>query len=124
MVVIKYDPVDKLEKNTTAYKELNVKIKNKHRDLWEMADQCLEDIKAHDMKDLVEKIHTNTKMFRTITVNLYEIRIPPQSKRGVIRIYFSFAEDSSHIIIIEVEYKNETKSKKLENAKKRQRGMS
>jgi hypothetical protein len=123
MSIVKYHPVSELEEATTAYKELNVKIKSKHLDLWKKANSLLNDIKTEGMTKLINRIQNNTKVFRNLADNMYEMRIPPQSNRGVIRIYFSFAEDSSHIIILKVEYKNETKTKQIKIAKHRKRGM-
>ncbi|KLO24775.1 hypothetical protein [Marinitoga sp. 1155] len=69
------------------------------------------------------KTHKNKKIAHIDDYNnfsLYELRIPPQSRTGVFRVYLTFYPEkfylNNNVIILEAEFKTEKKAKKIESA--------
>ena len=58
--------------------------------------------------------------FYNLRDGLYEMRIPPERKGGVFRIYFCYEDlsvDSKTLILLDAELKHETAAKRLDAAK-------
>ena len=94
-------------------------LMSKHKDLWSLIKTTIE--KAHEYSDLsvFEKQGIVGKLKNKL--NIYEFRIPPTRRGGVVRLYFGYKKnDKNTIIILTGEFKKikESNSKIIDLAEK------
>ena len=105
MVEKEFKKLDK-KKHLKLLNELN-KI-NKIGALYIFDKQKQEKNMPHSKKSIVH-----------IEPNLYELRVPKQSRSGVFRVYITIFPDGKRVLILDAEYKTEKTPQRLKEAQKR-----
>lgn len=108
--------LDEIPKGNIA-KEI-VNLSKKHRGLYLSVKVFLEKIKEAD--DL--SVYFSTGTLLSLKEGLYEMRIPPQQRGGVFRIYYCYKElkeSSKVLILLDAELKNEKEANRIEIARKK-----
>lgn len=106
--------LDEIPKGSVA-KEI-VKLSKKHKNLYLRVKIFLNKIK--DADDI--SIYFSTGELFNLKDGLYEMRIPPQRKGGVFRIYYchkELKESSKVLILLDAELKHEEEAGKITTAR-------
>ena len=91
-------------------------------DVYALCESTLKDVMKSGNLDALFAPGIVRKLKNNKTYKIFEFRIPPKRRGGVLRIYFCYkSEDNSKIIILGSEFKKEvsSNSEKIKQAKKR-----
>lgn len=107
-------PLDSQPRGTVA-KEIK-RLSRIQRDLYLRVRDFLKNL------EVIEDVQSYFDLgyFYNLRDGLYEMRIPPERKGGVFRIYFCYEDlsvDSKTLILLDAELKHETAAKRLDVAK-------
>lgn len=107
-------PLDSQPRGTVA-KEIK-RLSRIQRDLYLRVTDFLKNL------EVIEDVQSYFDLgyFYNLRDGLYEMRIPPERKGGVFRIYFCYEDlsvDSKTLILLDAELKHETAAKRLDAAK-------
>lgn len=119
--IVYYPDQDSLEDPLGPIGRFYKDLRKSHPDLWALVHQATKSVKdAPDLESL-----KNQKWVERISYSnypLYEFRIPPQRRGGVVRLYFAYKKNNSKtIVILSAELKKGKKAnpEKIKQAEKR-----
>ena len=85
-------------------------LKKEHSDLYSKVHLVLQKIRNGDRRTLSDL--GKQKIYKPLGEGIFEFRIPPRAKGGVVRVYFTFSRtEKDTIIILDIECKKKKKGK-------------
>ena len=120
MKIVHYPDQDNLEDESGSIGRFLKKLGKNHPDLWALTHQTMKSVKAapdlESFKSQKWVDHISSKY------PLYEFKIPPQRRGGVVRLYFAHKKNNPNIIVIlsaELKKDKKANSEKIKQAEQR-----
>jgi hypothetical protein len=102
------------------FKKLFQYLRKKHPDLFALVRTTIEEVEKKSNIDMLIR-QEKVALLNYAKVPLYEFRIPPQRRGGVVRLYFGYKKNDKNTIVIlagELKHKKESDSVKIKLAEK------
>jgi|JI102314A2RNA_FD_contig_123_47861_length_1992_multi_1_in_0_out_1_1 hypothetical protein len=81
-------------------------LKSRYPRLWALVKEAIKDISRKEVTNLDDYVKTKwVSRLSHVSEPLYEFRIPPRAKGGVVRLYFAYMKDKGSIKIFSGEIK-------------------
>ncbi len=112
---------DNIENNKGSVVRFLEKLRNERPDLWTQVSVTLNKVMESSNLGIFERQGRVEKLKRT-SVPIYEFKIPPTRKGGVVRLYFAFKKNdlnTIHILSAELKHKKEPDPIKIKQAEQR-----
>lgn len=96
-------------------------LKNQKPDLFSLTMKTMEKVEEYRNLDILERQNRVSKL-KNCDQPIYEFRIPPRRRGGVVRLYFGYKQNNNDTIIIlsaEFKKKSEANKEKIKQAESR-----